>query len=203
MGIITALQGRRARIGTYAALLVMLVLWLFIFPVLDFGGAGTKLVGEVIFVGLLLVSVGAAAEHPRYMRVLAVLALASVTVSALVHGEIVTASWMAVLGDFVRMAFIALLVLTILRHVLKPEVVSVEDILGAICVYLLLSAVFSLAYRVVLTLDPGAISIADSTATDTGRAPPPSDELSYFSVVTLTTLGYGDVVPRSPWPACS
>lgn len=70
-----------------------------------------------------------------------------------------------------------------------------DKIFAAICVYLLLGFVWTYAYALLDDVRPG--SLADST--EIGRADDVGHvlQLRYFSFATLTTLGYGDILPRS------
>ena len=78
--------------------------------------------------------------------------------------------------------------LLILRSILQTSRVTADTVRGGICVYLLLGYFWALLYSIVYTLDPNAFSGVLVTATSHLRA-------LYFSFVTLTTLGFGDVVP--------
>lgn len=84
---------------------------------------------------------------------------------------------------------------SILAYVLHVGRVTSDKIFAAICVYLLLGFVWTYAYALVDDIRPG--SFADST--ETGRTDDVGHvlQLRYFSFATLTTLGYGDILPRS------
>ena len=56
-------------------------------------------------------------------------------------------------------------------------------------VYFLIGFLWSFLYIVVTISDPGSISFPDSELIP--------GEIFYFSFVTLTTLGYGDITPES------
>jgi len=82
---------------------------------------------------------------------------------------------------------------TVLFQVLRAERVTEDTIFGAACAYLLLSFAFAGAYEAVEAVSPGAIS-----GVDPERGSSVFSQLSYFSLVTLTTLGYGDFSPVHP-----
>lgn len=75
------------------------------------------------------------------------------------------------------------------RQVYGPQL-----IMAAICVYLLLGGVFAALFGTVEALWPGGFE--NSLAP---RDPVGWQELTYLSFVTLVTLGYGDMVPVTPW----
>ena len=90
--------------------------------------------------------------------------------------------------------FSAILVAVILSHVFSPGRMNMYRIQGAIAVYLLFALVWAFAYKLVMLGDPDAFAFA-------GSGPPPGNmtgRLYYFSAITLTTVGYGDVTPVNP-----
>jgi len=84
---------------------------------------------------------------------------------------------------------------SILAYVLHSGRVTSDKIFAAICVYLLLGFVWTYTFALLDDMQPG--SFADST--ETGRTDDVAhvSQLRYFSFATLTTLGYGDILPRS------
>jgi len=85
-------------------------------------------------------------------------------------------------------SMVAGLVALILTQVFRAGPVTIHRIEGAVAVYLLLGIVWGLAYRLVWLVAPGAFTEGGGPVAD------PSS-LYYFSFVTLTTVGYGDVLP--------
>jgi hypothetical protein len=79
------------------------------------------------------------------------------------------------------------------RHVLAPGRVDLNRIAGGICIYMIAATVWAFAYTLVEQLSPNAFNGLGS-ATFEGQLA----EMLYFSYVTLTTLGYGDVTPAHP-----
>ena len=65
-----------------------------------------------------------------------------------------------------------------------------DALAGAVFGYFMLALTWAQLYAAALLLDPGAIAVP-------GEGPTGAD-LVYFSLVTVTTLGYGDVLPVSP-----
>lgn len=88
--------------------------------------------------------------------------------------------------------FVVLLAATpivILRRILGHPEVSIETIYGALCVYLLIGLVFSSLFTTINALGSEHFALpADQNQ--------PAD-LLYLSFITLTTVGFGDVVPNT------
>jgi len=90
-------------------------------------------------------------------------------------------------------AFILVLAVLVLRSVFRAGPITWHRIRGSIAGFLMLGLTFSLTYRVVEMADPAAFF-------QPGAPPGPvtAPVLTYFSFVTLATLGYGDIVPVNP-----
>lgn len=80
-----------------------------------------------------------------------------------------------------------------LQHILYSEA-DHNTICGAICVYLLIGVVFSLLYLTCLEVNPQAISF-EHIIKNGQHEHERLSQLIYFSMCTLTTVGYGDIVP--------
>jgi voltage-gated potassium channel Kch len=77
---------------------------------------------------------------------------------------------------------------TALRFAMRAREVDSEHIYAALSAYLLVGVFFGLFYYVIEQIEPGSFNVSD----DFTRV-----SAIYFSFVTLATLGYGDIVPRS------
>lgn len=74
-----------------------------------------------------------------------------------------------------------------LRGLLEPGPIDSEKLSSAACLYLLAGLTFASIYRVLTLVDANALSEPAESLT--------GSEIIYFSFVTLTTLGYGDISP--------
>ncbi|MEJ2484011.1 MAG: potassium channel family protein, partial [Gemmatimonadota bacterium] len=102
-------------------------------------------------------------------------------------------------GKALSASFLTYVSLLILRSVLSAREIDVEVILGALCVYLMLALVWGLAYQIVAIGSPGAFAIPPALLEGAGNPDRAlGSVLYYFSFVTITTLGYGDVQPVLP-----
>jgi len=93
--------------------------------------------------------------------------------------------------------FFAFALYGILRAIFIKQV-SGDAILGAVCGYLLLGIVWSLLYYAVETASPGAFNVPTPSHADAAAQRLDRGALSYFSFITLATVGYGDVTPLTP-----
>ena len=84
----------------------------------------------------------------------------------------------------------------ILRTILVCEV-SGDAIWGAVCGYLLLGIIWSFLYSAVETFFPGSFRMPDVQGAVSATALSRDGIFNYYSFITLTTLGYGDVTPTT------
>ena len=80
------------------------------------------------------------------------------------------------------------------RHVFSLRDTDANSLIGAVCVYLLIGLIFAMVYSMVTFFWPqGAFQglVFDGKTSQ-------FDSFLYFSFVTLTTAGYGDITPLNP-----
>ncbi|MBK1619744.1 ion channel [Lamprobacter modestohalophilus] len=70
-----------------------------------------------------------------------------------------------------------------------------DTIYGGVCVYVLMGYCFGAGFALLETLNPGSFNFVNGTP----ESPLALEfQMAYFSLVTLSTLGYGDITPLSP-----
>jgi hypothetical protein len=89
---------------------------------------------------------------------------------------------------------IGILVLLILHRVFQEGPVTRQRIEGAVAVYLLVALMWAELFQFLEALKPGSFQLPSGGDGLSDRFSP----LLYFSFITLTTLGYGDIVPVAP-----
>jgi voltage-gated potassium channel Kch len=95
------------------------------------------------------------------------------------------------------LAFLLYVTLAIFQHVLLAYEVDVATIFAATSVYFLLAYIWANGYGLLELANPGSFSITALGTETSFDQIASSGYLTYFSFVTLTTLGYGDVTPAS------
>lgn len=84
-------------------------------------------------------------------------------------------------------AFFALAAAGLFSHLRNARSVAQAQLYTAVNVYLLLGLLWATLYLAIDAFSPGSIQIGHSADRQT--------ELLYFSLITLSTIGYGDIVP--------
>ncbi len=176
--------------------LALLVVTGFVLPSMGFGKSDLQLYSDFVF-SVMLISGVAIAWGQRNLFLL----------SAVVAGITLTLRWAALwkpsrtLGLWSNgwsIAAVAIIALVLLAQVFREGPVTHLRIQGAIAVYLLFGVGWAHAYHMVNWLQPGSFSDPVGQLTTAG-------DWIYYSMVTLTTLGYGDITPVKPlrgtWPS--
>jgi hypothetical protein len=159
-----------------------------IVPALGSVGLPGRFLGDALVSLMLISGVAAMAERPRAMLIVSV-----ITVPALL---VRWTSWLfptanlAVWREISTLATLAVLCCVVLALVLRRGSITTRRIQGAIAVYLLLGFIWAQAYELVALWHPGAFTGAVGGS---GSLP-----WTYYSFVTLTTMGYGDIMPVHP-----
>lgn len=150
----------------------------------------------ILFVGLLtgmIVSIMRARAGLWFAAGLALPAVALWMLNFWVASEA-----LAILREAFGAAFLIYTIAVVLRYVFHCRHVTYDTVCASLCIYLLLGVLWAQLYAIHEALRPGAFTFS-------GAAMPPGTSVSegnttflYYSFVTLTTLGYGDIVPVSP-----
>ena len=185
----------------FRILLFMLVGMLMGYPYLQAEGQAGRTIFEVLFTAMLFLSTYILCDSRRSTIIALVLGLPAV----IAHVSYVflpdTLSYGLPLGAFI--IFYVYMEVSVLRHVSSPDAVDADIIFGAACAYIILGMIFAMAYAYVEQHQPGSFGNL-ITATDPILEPDETfrgahfTTFLYFSYTTLTTLGYGDIIPKTP-----
>lgn len=96
------------------------------------------------------------------------------------------------------LGLVALVMLTafVMRHIFRDGRITADRVRGGILAYILLGLIWSVAYQLVETFVSSAFQFPrPHEVVGPGRL---SHDLAYYSFVTLTTVGYGDITPVHP-----
>ncbi len=97
------------------------------------------------------------------------------------------------IGLACALTFCAMSLAFTVRHVFLGTTVDLNRMMGAICIYLLVGVMLGLINMFIARLAPGSfegVEFADVRSRGL--------DLIYYSFVTMTTLGYGDITPQRP-----
>ena len=180
---------------TFTGMLTLVVAALLFWPVL----VTWPLVGRVVHLVWITTLISAVAVLSRSRSLLWLCVVIGVTTEVLrlvPEGALALIVW-----THIADAVLTSLALGFIVHTTWTErEVGLETIFGAIAGYLMLGMVWATLYALLEVSNPGAINL-DVDLRFPGSGVADVDQLDlkliYFSFVTMTTLGYGDVTPTS------
>jgi hypothetical protein len=167
-------------------LLLSLLLVIVLYPLLDRGDLRRVVLGALMLAPIILATVRMAQIKgwvwPAVLLMVGVV-LCSVLSIFFLSPIVVGLKW-AILA-----AFFGLCAIGLFSYLRKARTIDDSHLYTAVSIYLLLGLQWFAIYSVFDVLSPGSILHSASANADRHA------ELLYFSLVTLTTIGYGDVVP--------
>jgi len=171
-----------------AGLLILLLFGMFVLPVLFPSGEDITVTGRIVIVLIFVCGIVAISESPRMAVLVAV--LAALVIVARVAERLVPAFDIAKWHDAVLLAALFVLAIAVGTGVFATKRAIADRLFGAIALYLLLSLIWAALYALVAGNNPNAFA---------GSLPSRATlfDWGYFSLVTLTTVGYGDITPAA------
>jgi len=173
-------------------LILAILLSLFVvLPIFEF-----RMMLDAILTLLVVVTLVLVIDTAKLLKVALVFALLSIISNW-------TALWVnsttvKLLGSSAELIFMIMIASVILNEVFRAQHINVETISGAICVYLLIGLMWSHVYIIIELLEPNSFNNLGFNAQeplDSDWVSKLSVQLNYYSFVTLSTLGYGDITP--------
>jgi Ion channel len=170
-------------------LLVALALLFFFFPFVEEVKGGDVIVSILLSL-VLLSAVLAVADRKGVFFIALVLAIPAIAGRWINHfrPDLVPPPVFLIAG----LALIAFVVANLLRFVLRAPSVNTEVLSASISAYLMLGLLWTVAYWLVAQVTPNAFAF--NTGTKETMA---GFNAFYFSFITLSTVGYGDITPVS------
>jgi membrane associated rhomboid family serine protease len=172
----------------YPGLFILMVLGLIVLSFLYEQGF-THLLANIFFSLIFFLAVYSLSDRKVYLIITLILALISLTTSFIfLKYNHPVALFLDIGSDVVIFGYLVVLISV---KVFQHEVVDSETIFGALCIYFLLAFFWAFVFFLVDLIYPSSFDLVGRHKGDVGS-------YLYFSMVTLSTLGYGDIVPMSP-----
>lgn len=170
-------------------LLLSLLLVILVYPTLDHGTFRRLILGALMFLPVLVATVRLSRLKgwvwPSVLLMVGTLVLTIV-------GMIFPVPTVLGIKWFVLAAFFGLTAVGLFSYLRSARSITNQHLYTAVSIYLLLGIIWFALYNAIDILTPNSIVRTAGAMTDR------STELLYFSLITLSTVGYGDIVPVHP-----
>ena len=177
------------RIRPDLLLLLSLLLMIVLHPVLDHGTLRRLFTEMLIFVPVLLATLRLSQIKTRLWPSVSLMIAATglaVLSNLWPNPVVIVAKWGALA------VFFALTVVGLFSFLRNAREVTDTHLFTAVSIYLLLGILWFSVYCAIDTYQPGSILQGGSLLEHR------ENQLLYFSLITLSTIGYGDIVPVGP-----
>jgi len=154
-------------------------------------GEARRLFMEPALCIVLLIGVWSLVREKKWLLIGGIIALAGVATAAI--NFFLEMPGLRLLNMGILFVFCLASTLVAFKSLLLSSSIDVNKIIGAICVYLLLGLDWSFFYLFINMVIPDSFHGLPST--DIGNQ---LLELMYYSFITITTVGYGDLIPVKP-----
>ena len=182
-------------LGRHSVMLVSLIMLLAALP---FGhaisGGNTRF--PLLLVLVLISAVFVINSQQRWVFVVASLFGIS-SVLGIGYAEVFDSHPVRIVAELLSLLLLGFTTLVMFNSLIRADRVSQDTIVGGICVYLLVGLCFAMVFILMTDFNPGALLQGEHAIIRSASDPSAhATTLLYFSFVTLTTLGYGDVMPQ-------
>ena len=164
-------------------------------------GKENALWSDAIIAGLYMIFMLTAIFTVSKSKISKIIGIAfAIPVAIMSVGQIVTETNVTdIMFQVLAISYLLYAIVLILKYIFDQQPVDANKIFASLCVYLLISLVWALFYAMIETIQPDSfIHVLEQQASvkmkfgygDTASS-------LYYSLVTMTTLGYGDIAPAN------
>jgi hypothetical protein len=177
----------KIKVGRFSFLLISMLLMFVLRPFLSDLIALSILV-DIFFTAILISGVYAFSQKRSVFITVFLLAF----LTAVIHwyGHVVPSRSLDIFGNVSSLLFSGTLMTLMLVYLFNERKVTYDLIMGAICGYFIIGIFWTYLYSILEMFSAGSFQIPAGMETD-------NTFFMYYSYVTLTTLGYGDITPLS------
>jgi hypothetical protein len=150
------------------------------------------LIWELMIMATLVIGVWSLSHDRKWF--VSGIALSLTIVLLVIIAEATKIHWLVYLIVLCWYLFFLMAFVFTAKAVIRTREIDANSIVGAICIFMMAAFMWSMTYSVILMFDPAAFKGVDIGLSVTDSF----SQMTYFSFVTITTLGYGDISPVLP-----
>lgn len=154
------------------------------------------LVGEgILFLGLMMGAVISVTKSPRWLLIPILLGLP--TLCFWIWGSLNPSIFLQIIRYLCLIAFLSYVIFMITGTIFHKKIVTQDTVFASLCVYMLLGLVWALAYSLLDLVEPESFTYTPNLTKPSLQFGKGELAVLYYSFVTLTTMGYGDIIPTT------
>lgn len=173
------------KIPSQIYLFLGILLFIFIFPLID-RVTIFDFIGPLSY-SIMTISILTVIERKKQRKLKYLFALVAISILFIWVMYFTPRSYLSLVSFVLSIGVFFITIVILIQQIVKSKVVNVKVILEAISAYLLLGVMFTLTNSLIWTFDHNSIEISTPDIAD----------FVYYSFITLTTIGYGDIAPLS------
>ncbi len=174
------------RISKHGNLLLLICVFIFIFVIPFFPEDKHRVIGSVFFSLIFFISIFTLNSGRKTMFTIAVIAFVTEWISELINMPVLN-----YLSLLTNIAFFQFIVIKLIIQIAKSKKADAGVIFESINGYLMMGLMFTTWVAIAMLYDPAAFSFQVEN--------PNGQDYVYFTFVTMTTLGYGEITPVLPF----
>jgi hypothetical protein len=178
--------------GKVIYLLALIALVQFTYPITAYGTAAL-IVYEILYVSMIVVGVVVGRDsqwHTLFLGATGFMYL----LASLIYAANPAVTWAVIVTYLALIPYLGMLILILGRFLVVVKTINRDVLYAAVALYLLIGAIFVPVYGLLDFLIPG--SFRDGSYPDVAVQ---WQQLIYYSYTTLTSTGYGEILPISWW----
>jgi len=182
----------------FLGLLLCLVSILAIAPFF-YGVPAAPVIIRIFFTGILIFSVYTFSKKKKALVISSILVIPAFVFNWV--SEFSPTPSFLIIKDCANILFFGYVIFVILLKIFQTKEITADLIYGSVCIYLLIGLEWAFIFSLLENIHPGSFDIPASNFESTLTTDSGSNTISlflYYSYITLTTLGYGDITPISP-----
>lgn len=184
---------------SYRSFLILLVAYMLSFPILGAEGLIGRGIRMTLGLGLMVTAVGIAGINRKRLLsvIVTVLAVLVLSIYSLLQPQL---NHLQALRELI-FVFVYMRVIYVMgKHVfVSPRVSTANRLYGALTVYLLIAAFFANLYFLMVLVNPASFNCLESLCGQNMVKAFRAGAHMYFSVITITSTGFGDITPTTPF----
>ena len=181
------IKGKTVIQDRFVHLLVVLLSLFVLYPFFRATETAIPIVPLVFLISIVLILRALRLHKTRFKIYIAIAALAYLAdVLFALEKIFYLREFFSLVTALIYAIFLVMAIIEITKKLFSVRKVSTDTIVGGICVYILLGFLWALFYYLIYCFDKGAFSFQVHSI---------NPNLFYFSFTTLTTTGFGDIVP--------